>query len=497
MKKIVLIYILAASTLFLGCKKYLDLPPKNQRAVETIQDVKSVLGGYLDAMKTKFVRPIIGPYPVFSARQVMMFESFSDNLDFEGNMSKFVNAQNLHMKEEFYANFLLWNPFDKYDVPGEIWRDYYTTIGFLNALIDQMNNVKDGTQDEKDRVAGEMKVHRAFYFFKLLQYFAPYEKAELGIPVYLHSGEKVVGVSMPRKPQQEVYKMIIDDLKIALSLVERSAPRAGFNVFYNKRYISNLLAQVYWFKAESAAKETTDYPESKKFSKDAIENSAPLIPQTSADLNLAAKGSLVQYPAFYQSGSGYAELSPIYGSTWDYIGYQPAGVTVSTEFYNLFSSNDIRKTTYFTGNAINSSWPDGAPYGPKYVHFYLFQPEEAYLILAESQFRLGETGDCIKTLNEFKSLRNAGNVDGLSGAQLLQEIINERRKEFFTNSDKRWLDLKRYGMNTINRSLSFFGKNYTVSVKPNDFHYALPIPLAELQQNPQLIQNEGWVPIIF
>ena len=141
MKKIVLIYILAASTLFLGCKKYLDLPPKNQRAVETIQDVKSVLGGYLDAMKTKFVRPIIGPYPVFSARQVMMFESFSDNLDFEGNMSKFVNAQNLHMKEEFYANFLLWNPFDKYDVPGEIWRDYYTTIGFLNALIDQMNNL--------------------------------------------------------------------------------------------------------------------------------------------------------------------------------------------------------------------------------------------------------------------------------------------------------------------------------------------------------------------
>lgn len=497
MKKIKLIFLLVTATMFLNCKKYLDLPPRNKRAVETLQDVKSVLAGYLDAMRTKYTSPIIGSFPVMTGRQVMMFEAFSDNIDFEGNLQKFVNPMNINQTEDFYANFLLWNPFGKFDVPGEIWQNYYSTIGFLNALIDQMKDIKDGTSDEQDRILGEMKVHRAFYFFKLLEYFAPYENADLGIPVYLHSGEKVLGVPMPRRPQIEVYKVIIDDLKTALSLVQQSAPRASFNIFYNERYINNLIAQVYWWKAESAAKETSDYKDAKQFSLAAIKNVAPLLPKTTADINMTARGMNIQYPAFYQSGNMYGEIAPIYGSTLDYVGFQPAGITVSPNLYNLFTTNDIRKAAYFNGNAISSSWPEGAPFGPKNVHIYLFQPEEAYLILAEAQYRLNETNDCIQTLNEFKNLRNSGTADGLNGDPLLQEIINERRREFFTNSDKRWLDLKRYGRITISRSLSFFGKNYSISVKPKDFHYALPIPLTELQQNNQMIQNDGWVPIIF
>lgn len=497
MKNLKILFFILLTSFSLGCKKFLDLPPKNQRAVETLQDVKSVLAGYLDGVRTKYTRPIVGSYPIFTARQVMMFESYSDNIDFGANMSKFINPMNLHAKEEFYANFLLWNPFGIYDVPGEIWNEYYETIGFLNALIDQTRELKDANSDEKNRVLGEMLVHRSFYFFKLLEYFAPYDKADLGIPVYLHSGEQVVGISMPRKSQAEVYKTILDDLSTALDLVQKSAPNSNYNVFYNERYINNLLAQVYWFKAESAAKESSDYEQAKKFSLEAIKNVSASIPKTSAEINLTAQGTNIVYPAFYQSGSGYAEISPIYGSTWDYIGFQPSGVTVTSDLINLYADGDVRKTTYFNGNAISSSWPDGAPYGAKYVHFYLFQPEEAYLILAEAQFRLGATSDCIATLNEFKSFRNAGTATGLSGDQLFQEIVNERRKEFFSNSDKRWLDLKRYGNKTISRSLRFFNKDYSITVNPGDFHYALPIPLTELQQNPKIIQNEGWTPIIF
>lgn len=498
MKNFKIIYLLALSIFFIGCKKFLDLPPKNQRAVSTLQDIKSALAGYLDGVATPLQQPIVGPYPLFTARQSMMFEAYSDNIDFEANMSKFINPQNMHGDEEFYANFLLWNPFDKYDVPGEIWNDYYETIGFLNALIDEVGELKDGsTQEDKDKISGEMRVHRAFFFYKLLQYFAPYDNEELGIPVYLHSGGEVVGVPMPRKSQSEVYNTIIDDLTTALEMVQTSSPIQGYNVFYNERYINNLLAQVYWFKAESAAKEENDYVEAKKYSQEAIKNVASLIPKTVADINLAAQGTNLEYPAFYQSGSGYGEVSAIYGSTWDYLGFEPAGITLKSDLIDLYEDGDIRKDTYFAGNAINSTWPDGAAYGSKYVHFYLFQPEEAYLILAEAQYRLGETGESIQTLNEFKSFRNAGTATGLSGDQLLQEIQNERRREFFSNSDKRWLDLKRYGNKTITRSLSFFGKDYNVTVSPNDFHYALPIPLTELQENPNIIQNDGWVPILF
>lgn len=100
------------------------------------------------------------------------------------------------------------------------------------------------------------------------------------------------------------------------------------------------------------------------------------------------------------------------------------------------------------------------------------------------------------TLNKFKSFRNAGTANGLSGESLLQEILNERRKEFFADTDKRWLDLKKYG-GTISRHLTFFKKTYDITVDTDAYQYALPIPLDELQQNNAISQNEGWVQIEF
>lgn len=125
----------------------------------------------------------------------------------------------------------------------------------------------------------------------------------------------------------------------------------------------------------------------------------------------------------------------------------------------------------------------------------LFKPEEAYLMLAEAQFRLTQPAEAVATLNKFKSFRNAGTVAGTSGDALKQEIIDERRREFFGDSDKRWLDLKRYRNTTITRNLTFFRKPYNIVVKPDDFRYALPIPLTELQENNSIVPNPGWVTI--
>lgn len=494
MKKYTIIYLLSLIVLFTGCKKFLDLPPRNERAVESLEDVKSALAGYLDGVGTKNMRPLIGPFPLFMANQIMMFESYSDNIDFEEGFPLFVHPMNITNKEIFYANNLLWNDFN---TPGDIWTKYYETAGYLNALIETTERLNPVDKAERDRVLGEMLVHRAFYFFKLNQYFAPYNEADMGIPVYLKTGDQVVGIQMSRKKQSDVYKIIIADLEKALTLIDKSAPRKGFNIFYNQRYIQNLLSQVYWFKAESAAKEDADYEEAKKYSLAAVTGVEAYMPRTAADLNNKARGELSDYPAFFQKGTGYGEISGIYGSTWDYLGYYPQKVPVAEGLYKLFSDEDIRKDVYFEGKTISPTWPDGQAYGAKNAHYNLFQPENAYLILAESYYRLNQTAEAISTLNQFKSYRNAGTATGLSGDQLLQEIINERRKEFFTDTDKRWLDLKRYGKKTLSRSLTFFGKKYTIEVKPNDYHYALPIPVSELQQNPNIIQNKGWTPMSF
>ncbi|MBO9634327.1 MAG: RagB/SusD family nutrient uptake outer membrane protein [Chitinophagaceae bacterium] len=202
-------------------------------------------------------------------------------------------------------------------------------------------------------------------------------------------------------------------------------------------------------------------------------------------------------------------ISSIYGSCYQYLNaFSPDNIVLKEDLCALFKPGDIRNNIVFNANPavaggkvgpegkiMNWGWPsDGTTQGSvKRGNLALFKPEEAWLMLAEAQYRTGATNDAIITLNKFKSFRNAGTANGLSGDALLQEIVNERRKEFFGDSDKRWIDLKRFGGKTITRKLRFFNTDYNLKVEPNDYHYALPIPLVEIQQNRNIIPNDGWI----
>ena len=476
-----------------GCTQFLDLPAKNERSVQSLDDIKSVLSGYLSGQAAPGYTSIVGLSPLFTSNMIVMFEAYSDNIDFNKAIpDHYLVDMNQHMQERQYANACLWNDFD---TPKSIWLNYYEVVGFLNALIDQMSDITFDDQDEWNRVMGEMVTHRADYLFKLLQYFAPYQDEKVGIPVYLHTGEQVVGVSMPRKSQSEVYEIILSDLNRAHELLAVSEPNESFNLFFRKLRVNHILAQVYWFKAESGAKEETDYENAAKYAKEAIEGTETLIPKTTAEFKAVAANGNSSYPGLYMRGRTYAATAGIYGSTWDYIGYKPVNVPVEQEFYSLFTSDDIRHDAYFSAPAtIASSWPDGRSYGQKNGNCVLFKPEEAYLILAEALYHTG--GDAVGVLNTFKAFRNAGTAATSSGEGLLTEILHERRKEFFADTDKRWLDLKKYG-GTLSRHLVFFEKTYDLTVGTNAYQYALPIPLEELQQNNAISQNEGWVQIEF
>lgn len=494
MKKLFLFYIVIGGLLMNGCTDFLDLPPKNQRAVNSLNDVKSVLAGYLDAFARSNTKPIIGPSPIVTEAQAMMFESYADNFDFENNMGQYINTKNIHAQEKFYANKLLFNDTETTDY---IWNNYYAAIGFFNALIDQCDALEGADPEELKRVKGEMLVHRAYFIFKLQQYFAPMDKEELGIPLYLHTGREEMGMPMERKKSSEIYQVITSDLKQAMAFFQEVGANQGYSKFFNGRFIANLLAQVYWFKAESSSKQNDDYAEAQKYALIAVEGVDTYIPKTLLEFQNVQRNLNTEYPALYMQSIGFGTTAPIYGSNFAYIGYSPNDLKVSANFYNSFDAGDFRKAAYFNGTVMSSSWPDGMANGQKYVRIHLFEPEEAYLILAESYYRNGETALALTTLNKFKSFRGAVEKPGLTGTALLDEIISERRKEFFCNTDKRWLDLKRYKNVKIARKLRFFNKDYTINVEPGDHHYALPIPIVELQENPDIKPNEGWEIIVF
>src|SRR5690606_36554404 len=158
MKKLLIYFMISTGLLASSCKDFLDLPPKNQRAVQSLNDVKSVLAGYLDAFVRSHTRPVVGPYPIITAHQNMMFEAYADNFDFVANMPKYLASNNSHGNEKFYADKLLFNDTE---TPTYIWTNYYAAIGFLNALIDQCAVLSEADPAELKRVKGEMLVHRA------------------------------------------------------------------------------------------------------------------------------------------------------------------------------------------------------------------------------------------------------------------------------------------------------------------------------------------------
>lgn len=488
MKKIILLYIVLGGLLLNSCTKFLDLPPKNQRAVETLADLKSALAGYLDAFVRSNTQPIVGIMPVVTEAHQMMLEAHSDNIDFEANMGTYLSPGNFNAQPRFYADKFLMNDRATTDA---IWTKYYEVIGFLNALIDQSEGLKEADPAELKRVQGEMLVHRAYYIFKLQQYFAPMDKEELGIPLYLHTGKEVVGISMKRKNSSEIYAVLIGDLKKALALYEEVGPNVGYSLFFNTRYIKNLLAQIYWFKAESSSKGSADYAEAEQYAAAAVDGIDAYIPKTREEFLNVHTNLNTEYPAVYVQSVAFGSMSPMYGANFG----DPSSLKVPLDFFASFDATDFRKQIYFTGDRLAASWPDNAT--TKKMRMHIFAPEEAYLILAESYYRNGKVDQALTTLNKFKGFRGATTVAGLSGQTLLDEIVKERRKEFFCDTDKRWLDLKRYKIGNIDRKLRFFDKDYIVKVTPGDYHYALPIPLTELQENPDIVPNEGWTTIVF
>ncbi|WEK34354.1 MAG: RagB/SusD family nutrient uptake outer membrane protein [Candidatus Pseudobacter hemicellulosilyticus] len=505
--------LIIAILLSTGCKKYLDLPAKNERTVTTVNDIRTLLASYLKGVAELRVKPLYGNVMCLSPNAAnLLFEAYSDNIDFETALTQtYLQPNNYHLKlESGYANLLLWND---QTTPNTIWSQHYEIIGFLNSLIDQMEEITDATEQQRDQLLGELHAHRAYYFLKLLQYFGPYHKADQGIPVYLHTGQGVLGITMARKTHAEVYQVILDDLNKSLTMINRTAPLVGFNVFYDARRLHHLAAQVYWFKAESPAKEAGDYEQLLTHAAAAAEGTAASIPQTATDMINAYGGRNPAYPGLCQENNSQGAVSPLFGSCYQYLSpgtYGPEDIPLSAAFAGLFTPGDVRISAIFNmtasraggkvgveGKTLNWAWPsDGTTSGSiKRGNICVFKPEEAWLFLAEAQYRLNKPGDAIATLNTFKGLRNAGTADGLSGDALLQEIINERRKEFFGDTDKRWLDLKRYRPGTITRTLTFFQKEYQLSVGPDDYRYALQIPLSELAENPAMVPNDGWIPI--
>ena len=318
-----------------------------------------------------------------------------------------------------------------------------------------------------------------------MQYFSPYHSNELGIPFNTDS-QAVGSYNKQRKTQAQVYRFLIDELTTVIDC--KTEPRATYNIFYDKNLAHALLAEIYLFKGGSGAGEKEDYVQAimhaqavmKNYPLQGIDEFKPFETyKTSEGGVYKNKDQALLSFLWYTGDAGMYGTMEAYGLL----------EFVRDELFELFDENDVRRSLYF--NPENKAIRKFKDLPNSYGVLHFFPVSEMYLIEAESYARNGQEGEARQALEEFQRHR-IRNYQGYKGADLLQEIMNERRREFCLEYDMRWCDLIRIQKGWSRNSYQN-PEEAVYTLEDNDFRFCFPIPLLEeMQENNQIEQNPGW-----
>lgn len=137
------------------------------------------------------------------------------------------------------------------------------------------------------------------------------------------------------------------------------------------------------------------------------------------------------------------------------------------------------------------------PYSPNGVlcntDYPLFRLAEMYLVYIEAVARGGSGGDAGTALGYFNLLRQRayGNTSGNVTSYGLNDILNERQRELYWECTRR-TDLIRYGLFTGGTYLWPWKGGVAAGTAVDTHLNLLPLPAAETNANPNLVQNPGY-----
>lgn len=366
------------------------------------------------------------------------------------------------------------------------WTAIYQKVFYANIVlegIDKLQPTSSAEQLEWNNVKGTAFFLRAYSHFRVATEFCKvYDRStaesDLGVPLKLESDINIVP---QRSSLQKSYDQIIGDLEKSLELLPRNAP-IGPNDIYRTRptkaAANAMLARVYLAMREYD--KAFDHAELclQLYNKLIDYNTNPPVdlaatnPFTASNEEVLFNARINNYSDFFNSSR----------------------LIVDSNLFKLYTSNDIRKRTFFrvvSGNNTTKGTYTGAS-----VFFTGLATDEVYLIRAECYARRGDIVPALQDLNTLYRKR----WDNLTGPfvplnattadEALHKILIERRKELCFRGI-RWSDLKRLNKEPgFETTLKRVVNGQTFLLEPNSPRYALSIPpntiiLSGIQQNPR------------
>jgi hypothetical protein len=200
--------------------------------------------------------------------------------------------------------------------------------------------------------------------------------------------------------------------------------------------------------------------------------------------------TLLEIDADVINNNGFDDFAGMYDNGYD-------DIYCSSDLYNLYTATDVRQSVIVVGNTKSGAPASVVVKFPNAINgdrdnIKVLRLSEVYLVAAEASLPGDETG-ALMYLNDLMTQRDPSFAGYSStGAALLDDIVNERRKELAFEGD-RFFDLNR-----LKRSITR-ASNPGAIPAPLSIAYPFdkrlqPIPLVEIQANPNIAgqQNPGY-----
>ena len=453
MKTIHFIILIIATITITSCEKMIEVDiPNDQIDKETVfKDVQTanaaIAALYADAMKSS---------PIAGGDVETYLSAYTDELDNFATVAS--DNRDLFLNQHIDTNSIIYN----------VWAGVYKHIYSANSILEGVTASTGIAVSDKRYLRGEALLVRSIMFFYVSQLYGD-------IP-YPESTDYMINNIINKTNSVQVLSNLEKDLIEVSSLLENEY-RNPERIYPNRIVARLLLAKVYmakkdWNKAENILKEIVQsglYQMEPDITKVFQKTGKHIIWQLKPNNNLSLPQSGIYY----------------------FINSAPSTYALTDELINSFSNDDLRKQKWIAPVVFN-----GMTYyrAEKYKnrggnnlteYSIVFRLEEVFLLLAEA---LTQQDKIVEALPYVNATRLRAQISPLTSSitksNLLDEILLENKREYFTEMGHRFIDLKR--MDKL---------NILQTTKPNwkDFHKLWPIPQKEILLNANLKpQNSGY-----
>ncbi len=443
-----------------GCGNYLNVQPQGEVIPETDEEFTAIIHNLLRDIEGGGDEYVIG-----NMDALKHLEGCADNLD--ANIRTSANLT-------FFAG-------EEIDSRQRAYEESWKIVRDCNIVIE---NMKDRASDiARGAVSAAYSMKGIVYYNLLREFCQPWSDSKAselpGIPIVDRFG---IGDKPSRGTIRQTYDYATAQFEAALAL-NPTDPKYIFTEWVIKAYKAKL---EFWCQNwDSVISLCEDIIAHSGVSLTPVSEYAGMI-----NSQYEAKGEVLVRSHINNS----SELDWYFSYTKSYLASRPA----SARLIRLFGETpekDVRYAASFDRKRMNVKIPECK-----------VRLSEVVLMLSEAYYQKGDSSSALKWLNELRRNRIENVTDltlatlpevrpddrivvdctGKAVTPLLQAIFDERRKELYMEGD-RWYELKRNGRPewwVISNGLKYTTKEYL---------YTSPISKSDVDLNPELEQNPGYV----